>query len=138
METRKTLTFVLMDPPFESSRISTAMRMMSSAVQQGHNVNVFAYEGAVFLPSSLQKAHPNTMHNHNEEEEEHPLTKDWILALQKETQRQGANFTWINCGMCAAERGALENIPGVRTGSPADLVKFTETSDNVIVIPTRG
>lgn len=134
----KTFTFVLMDPPFESSRISTAMRMMSAAAEQGHNLQVFAYEGSVYLPFALQKAHPNAMHGRNEVEEQHPLSKDWIAALQRETEKHGARFEWINCGMCAAERGAIECIPGIKGGSPADLVRFTENSDNVIVIPTRG
>jgi tRNA 2-thiouridine synthesizing protein D len=138
MNTRKTLTFVLMDPPFESSRLATAMRLMSHAAKQGHNVNVFAYEGAVFLPLASQKAHPNAMHGHNEEEEAHPLSKDWIKILQHETTKHDSKFDWVNCGMCASERGVFECIPGIRVGSPADLVRFTESSDNVLVIPTRG
>ncbi len=138
MSMRKTFTFVLMDPPFETSRISTAMRMMSCAAEQGHSLQVFAYEGSVFLALAQQKAHANLVHGHNEQEESHPLTKDWIAALQRETEKQGAHFEWINCGLCAAERGALDYIPGVKTGSPADLVRFTESSDNVVVIPTRG
>lgn len=138
MNACKTITFVLMDPPFESSRISTAMRMMSAVIKQGHHLQVFAYEGSVFLPFALQKAHPNMIHNRSEEEEQHPLTKDWIAALQEEAEKNKTTFEWINCGLCAMERGALNIISGIKTGSPADLVRFAENSDNVIVIPTRG
>ena len=138
MNTRKTFTFVLMDPPFESSRLGTAMRMLSAAAQQGHNIHVFAYEGAVFVPSNLQKAHPNAMHKRDEMEEAHPLSKDWVKALQKETEKNGAVFDWVNCGMCASERGVSDCVAGIRTGSPVDLARFTEVSDNIIVIPTRG
>lgn len=134
----KTFTFVIMDPPFESSRLGTAMRLMSSAAKQGYNLNVFAYEGAVFVPSSLQKAHPNAMHERDEVQEAHPLSKDWVMALQVETTKHGAKLDWVNCGMCASERGAVDSIPGVRIGSPKDLARFIDESDNVIVIPTRG
>ena len=134
----KTLTFVLMDPPFESARVSTAMRMMDAAVEQGMNLNVFAYEGSVFLPFAHQKPHPNAMHGHDAAEEAHPLSKDWVAALQKAAEAKGTKLDWVNCGLCVSERGATDCIPGIRLGSPADLVKFTEVSDNVLVIPTRG
>ena len=49
MTDRKTLTFALMDPPFESARSTTALRLIDAALRRGHNVNVFAYEGAVHL-----------------------------------------------------------------------------------------
>jgi hypothetical protein len=46
----KTLTFALMDAPFENARSTTALRLIDLAVKRGYNVNVFAYEGAVYLP----------------------------------------------------------------------------------------
>src|SRR5262245_125223 len=54
-----TLTFLLMDPPFESARTTSAFRLLDIATRRGHNVNVFAYEGAVALPFAAQKAHAN-------------------------------------------------------------------------------
>ena len=44
---------------------------------------------------------------------------------------------WVNCGMCVDERGAGEAIAGVRRGSPADLLKMAQESDNTLVIGTR-
>ena len=80
----KTLTFALMDPPFENARTATAMRLMAIAAKRGYNVNVFAYEGSVFLPFAKQVQHANSVHGHTLEEENHPLTKDWVAALAKE------------------------------------------------------
>ena len=45
----KTLSIAIMDAPYESANSTTALRIIHSALNQGHNVNVFAYEGAVNL-----------------------------------------------------------------------------------------
>ena len=51
----KTLTFSIMDSPFEQARTTTAFRMIQEAIERGYNVNVFAYEGAVSLAFAHQK-----------------------------------------------------------------------------------
>ena len=81
MEDTKTLTFLLMDAPFESSRTATAMRVIDAAIDRGLNVNVFAYEGAVCLPLASQAAHPNAVHGRDVAEEDHPLPREWVAAL---------------------------------------------------------
>jgi tRNA 2-thiouridine synthesizing protein D len=137
MAERKTITIALMDPPYETARSTTAFRLIDIAVRRGYNVNVFAYEGAVGLPFALQRPHANAMHGRTVEEENHPLTKDWILALKREAERNGATLTWINCGLCVDERGAENAVEGVRRGSPADFLRMVQDSDNTLVIPTR-
>ena len=47
------------------------------------------------------------------------------------------SLSWMNCGLCVDERGAGEAIEGVRRGSPADLWKAADASDNTLVIGTR-
>ena len=54
MSDKKTITFALMDPPYESARCTTALRLINIAAQRGYDVNVFAYEGAVGLPFTKQ------------------------------------------------------------------------------------
>lgn len=137
MPERKTLTFVLMDPPYENERSTTALRLVDLAVRRGHNVNVFAYEGAVSLPFARQAPHPNAVHGRDVAQEDHPNPKDWVEAIMKEAERQGAKVDWIQCGLCVDERGVAESIPGLRRGSPADLVQWVDASDNSLVIPTK-
>ena len=132
-----TLTFALMDAPFESSRTATAFRLMDIAASRGYNINVFAYEGAVGLPFSKQKAHANAVHGRDAEEEDHPLPHKWIQALRQNAVLHGGSLKWTNCGLCVDERGMEESIEGVERGSPADLLKFARESDNTLVIPTR-
>jgi tRNA 2-thiouridine synthesizing protein D len=132
-----TLTFALMDPPYESARTTTALRLIDLAVRRGYAVNVFAYEGAVLLPFAKQRPHANTVHGRSVEEEHHLLAKDVIAALAAEAARNGGKLDWVNCGLCVDERGAGEAIDGIRRGSPADLWKMAEASDNTLVIGTR-
>lgn len=133
----KTLTFTLNDPPYENARSTTALRLIDAAVKLGYDVNVFAYEGAVALPFAKQAPHANAVHGRDVAAEDHPTTKDWIAALFAEAERRGVKVDWVNCGLCVDERGVGEAIPGTRRGSPADLWKFVQGSDNTLVIPTR-
>jgi tRNA 2-thiouridine synthesizing protein D len=136
--TKKTLTFALMDAPFENARSTTAMRLIDNAARRGFDINVFAYEGAVYLPFAAQKQHPNAVHGHDIEQEDHPLPREWVAAVMKEAERNGGRLDWVNCGLCCDERGALDSIAGVRRGSPADFWKMAAASDNTLVIPTKS
>jgi tRNA 2-thiouridine synthesizing protein D len=137
MPDKKTLTFALMDPPFESARTTTALRLIDIAVRRGYAVNVFAYEGAVLLPFARQQPHPNAVHGRSVEEENHLLTKNVVAALAAAATQNGGKLDWVNCGLCVDERGAGEAIEGIRRGSPADFWKMAEASDNTLVIATR-
>ena len=131
------LTFLLMDAPYEQSRTATAFRLIDAAVRRGVGVRVFAYEGAVSLSMAQQKPHANAIHGRTLEEEAHPTPHAWVSALMELAREKAAPFDWVNCGLCVDERGANEAIAGVKRGSPADFWKMASASDNVLVIPTR-
>ena len=137
MTDKKTLTFAIMDAPYENPRSTTALRLMNIAARRGYDINVFAYEGAVGLPFSKQAPHANAVHGHDVEEEDHPLPHQWIEAVMKEAEKNGGKVDWVNCGLCVDERGVGEAIDGVRRGTPGDFWKFAESSDNTLVIPTK-
>lgn len=126
-----------MDAPYENARTTTALRLIDIAARRGHNINVFAYEGAVYVPFSKQKAHPNPVHEKDAHDEDHVLPKDWVAAVMKEAEANGGKVDWINCGFCVDERGAHEAIEGVRRGGPPNLVEWLGQSDNSLVIPTK-
>jgi tRNA 2-thiouridine synthesizing protein D len=134
---KTTITFALMDAPYESENLTTAFRILDAAARRGYQLNVFAYEGASALAFAKQAAHPNPVHGKNLAEENHPTTKDQVAALLAEAERRGGKVDWVNCGMCVDERGVGEFIAGTRRGSPADLHAFTEASNNILVIPTK-
>ncbi|MGH8175291.1 MAG: DsrE family protein [Steroidobacter sp.] len=134
---KKTLAFLLMDPPFESSRTASAFRLLSIAARRGYDIGVFAYEGAVALPFAAQKQHANAVHDRTLEQEQHPLPKDWVTAIMNAAASAGGKVDWVNCGLCVDERGVAEAVPGVRRGSPADFWKMASAADNTLVIATR-
>lgn len=137
MNQNNTLSFAFMDPPFESERTITFFRLIDAAIDKGANVNIFAYEGAVALSFARQSKHANSVHGTSLEDEDHPLTKDWILALQEKANKKGVNFKWVNCGLCVDERGVVESIDGCQKGSPADFWEDVTRSINTLVIGTR-
>ena len=137
MAGKTTLTFVLMDAPYENARTTTALRLVDAAIRRGFDVNVFAYEGAIGIASAKQAQHPNAVHGRDLAAEDHPNPKEWVAALMAEAGKRGGKIDWVQCGLCVDERGIAEWIPGPRRGSPADLVKFVEESDNTLVIPTK-
>lgn len=137
MEKKKTLTFSIMDGPYEQARTVTVFRMIDNAARRGYNINVFAYEGAVNLAFAKQAKHANAVHGHDVEQEDHPLPKDWVASLIQTTQKNGGKMEWVNCGLCVDERGVTEAIEGCRRGSPADLWNFAQQSDNTLIVGTR-
>jgi tRNA 2-thiouridine synthesizing protein D len=134
--TEKILTLALMNPPYESANSTTALRIISAALQQGIHVNVFAYEGAVCLPLKDQAPHANPVKGTTVEEEDHPTTKAFIGSLL-ELGRDKSLLNWVNCGLCVDERGAGNVIDGVKRGSPADFLKMAQESTNTLVIPAK-
>jgi tRNA 2-thiouridine synthesizing protein D len=138
MADKKTLTFALMDPPYENARSTTALRLIDIAARRGYDINVFAYEGAVCLAFAKQAAHPNAVHGRSVEEENHPLPREWVKGVMQEAQKNGGKLDWVNCGLCVDERGVGEAIEGVRRGTPGDFWKAAEASDGVLVIGTRS
>ena len=131
------LTFALMDAPFENSRTVTMFRVIEAALEAGHDVNVFAYEGAVALPFAKQAPHANAVHGRDAATENHPLPRTWIESLLALAAARGRRLDWVNCGLCVDERGVAEAIAGVRRGTPADFWKMSLESGNTLTAGTR-
>ncbi|HEY3040189.1 MAG TPA: DsrE family protein [Pyrinomonadaceae bacterium] len=134
--TERTLTLALMDPPYESANSTTALRIISAALQKGIHVNVFAYEGAVCLPLKEQMPHANPVKGTTVEQEEHPTTRAFITSLLQIGDGSPL-LNWVSCGLCVDERGAGNVVDGVKRGSPADFFKMAQESTNTLVIPTK-
>ncbi len=134
---KKSLNLLIMDPPYESSNTMTALRIVESALNKGHDVRVFAFEGAVSLTFADQKPHPNPVKETSAEEENHPLTKDFVAGLFKTAKDSGSELEWINCGFCIDERGAEKWDDGPKRGGPPDFAKGVAECDKTLVIATK-
>ena len=133
----KTITVAIMDAPYESANSTTALRIVQSALAKGHNVNVFAYEGAVNLTMKAQAPHPNPVKGTSAEQEAHPTTTDWVASLFKMAKDKGVKLDWVNCGLCVDERGAGDWVEGPRRGGPKDFLDASNASQATLVIPTK-
>jgi tRNA 2-thiouridine synthesizing protein D len=132
-----TISIGIMDPPYESGNTPTAFRLAQAAIEKGHNVNIFCYEGATGLGFTGQKQHPNAVHGMTLEEEDHPNPKEWIKALLTLAAEKNVKLVWCNCGLCVDERGVESQVDGASRGSPVDWWKFCEASDGVLMIGTQ-
>lgn len=137
MSDKKSLNLLLMDPPYESSNTMTAFRLIESALKKGHDVSVFAFEGAVSLSFAEQKGHPNPVKATSLDEEKHPLTRDFVAGLFSIAKAKGVELDWINCGFCVDERGAGNSIEGPRRGGPPDFAKAFNNCDTTLVVATK-
>ena len=126
-----TLTIAIMEVPYESETSTTFMRIVDAALRKGHKVNVFAYEGAVALAMKEQKQHANAVHGLTLEQQDHPTTSKWIEGLFKIAD---GRLAWVNCGLCADERGVITIVDGPKRGSPGDFYKWHSEGDNTLVI----
>lgn len=137
MSDKKSLNMLIMDPPYESSNTMTAFRIVESALKKGHDVTIFAFEGAVSLSFADQKAHPNPVKSTSVTEEKHPLTRDFVAGLFAIAKTSGSKLDWVNCGFCVDERGAGNWIEGPRRGGPPDFAKAFNESDKTLVVATK-
>jgi hypothetical protein len=94
------LTFAIMDAPFENSRTVTMFRLIAAALEAGHDVNVFAYEGAVALSFARQAPHANAVHGRDAAQENHPLPRVWIGPSSRSPRSTAASSTGSTAG-CA-------------------------------------
>lgn len=130
----RSLTILLMGPPYETETTTSAFRIIDEAQRRGIRVHVFTYEGGVSLTVATQKPHANSPKGCGDvKTQNHPTTKAWVEGLLAK-----GGLEWTYCGLCADERGSEGNmIPGVKRGTPGDFVKAASASTNVLVIPTR-
>ena len=94
MSNKSALTFAVMDPPYESSRTATFFGFSTSLRVADTTIRVFAYEGAAALAFEQQRPHGNAVHKHSVEEENHPLPKNWVTAIQV-----GSRTKWWSAGV---------------------------------------
>jgi tRNA 2-thiouridine synthesizing protein D len=90
---RKTFSIALMDPPYESENLTTAFRILGAMAQRGHNINVFAYEGAAGLAFAKQAPHPNPVHGKNLAEKTTPRPRSRLWPCWRLPRRTAARST---------------------------------------------
>lgn len=119
-----TITVVIGEPPYGKERVYTALRFTLSALSEGHRVNLFAYEDALYAARKGQWPHefPGVL------EQRMPNCEELLKAAV------GKGAVVKLCGVCASERGVTpgELIAGVELGGMPDLLRWVLESDRVV------
>ena len=118
-----TMTVVVGDPPYGKERVYTALRFSLVALHQGHRVNMFIFEDAVFAAKRGQRPPEMPVGDAGM-----PNCEELLRASMEEGLRVKA------CRVCSTERGlsAEELIEGVEMASMVDLVDWVVSSDRTV------
>ena len=118
-----TLTVIVGDPPYGRQRVYTALRFSLVALHEGHQVNLFFLEDAVFAAKRGQKPPEMPVGGAGM-----PNCEELLRAAMQE------GLTVKACRVCLSERGlrADEMMEGVEIASMADLVDWVVQSDKAV------
>jgi tRNA 2-thiouridine synthesizing protein D len=117
------ITVVVGDPPYGKQRVYTALRFSLVALHEGHQVNLFLFEDAVFAAKRGQRPPEMPVGDAGM-----PSCEELLGASIQEGLKVKA------CRVCSAERGLnpQEVIEDVVPGSMADLVDWVVNSDKTV------
>jgi tRNA 2-thiouridine synthesizing protein D len=117
------ITVAVGDPPYGKQRVYTALRFSLVALHEGHQVNLFLFEDAVFAAKRGQKPPEMPVG-----EAGMPNCEQLLAAAMQE------GLTVKACRVCSAERGlrAEEMVEGVESASMLDLVDWVVQSDRTV------
>ncbi len=118
-----TITVAVGDPPYGKERVYTALRFSLLALHEGHQVNLFIFEDAVWMAKKGQRPREMPVG-----EAGMPNCEELLGAAIQE------GLTVKACRVCSEERGLRpeEMIEGVESASMVDLVDWVVQSDKII------
>jgi tRNA 2-thiouridine synthesizing protein D len=117
------ITVVVGDPPYGKERVYTALRFSLVALHQGHQVNMFVLEDAVFAAKRGQSPPEMPVGDAGM-----PNCEQLLAASIQEGLKVKA------CRVCSANRGLTseELIEGVEMASMIDMVDWVVSSDRTV------
>ena len=118
-----TITVAVGDPSYGRQRVYTALRFSLVALHQGHQVNLFIFEDAVWMAKKGQRPREMPVG-----EAGMPNCEELLGAAIQE------GLTVKACRVCSEERGLRpeEMIEGVESASMVDLVDWVVQSDKTV------
>jgi tRNA 2-thiouridine synthesizing protein D len=114
------MTIILGEPPYGQERAYTALRFAQAALDEGHDVNMFLFEDAVYLTREDQQSEVT--------EDKSRDCRNLIAAIIA----RGAQIK--ACGVCARERNmdADRLIEGATIGAMQDLIGWVAEGEKVV------
>jgi|SRR3990170_326495 len=118
-----TITVVVGEPPYGTERVYSALRFTMVALHEGHRVNLFILEDAVFMAKRGQK--PPEM----------PVGTDRMPNCEELLRAAIQSGVQVKaCGVCSAERAMTQGevVEGVEIASMKDLVEWVVEGDRTL------
>jgi sulfur relay (sulfurtransferase) complex TusBCD TusD component (DsrE family) len=117
------MTIMLGEPPYGQERAYLTMRFILTALHEGHDVNLFLFEEAIYLPKGGKSGETS-----NDLDEKLSNCKN----LMKSALEMGANVKV--CGVCARERALSQDdlVEGASIGAMQDLIRWIMEADKVV------
>jgi sulfur relay (sulfurtransferase) complex TusBCD TusD component (DsrE family) len=118
------MTIMLGEPPYGQERAYLTMRFILTALHEGHNVNLFLFEEAIYLPKEEGESGETSA----DLDEKLSNSKN----LMKSAIEMGANVKV--CGVCARERALSQDdlVEGATIGAMQDLIRWIMEADKVV------
>ena len=128
----RSLFLGLVGAPYESDLLTTALRIADEAVRQQHRVTMWACGYATTLTSAALG--PTRPRNAARWDVAYPSTAALATGL---LDWAGDRLEWLVCRYCAEERGALEQMPGVRVRPPYEFMRRAIAADSSLVFGVK-
>lgn len=139
MSSKKTQSLFLgvMGAPYESELSTTVMRMVDEALQQGHRVTVWTCGGATTLTlQSLTDSKPRNLLDMATENTDARYHSTATL-VGKLIEISEGRLQWLVCRHCMEERGACEQISGVKVVSAFKFLRYLNEAEVSIVMGVK-
>lgn len=136
-QTGKALFLGIMGAPYESELATTALRMVDEALRQGHRVTVWTCGGATALTLlSLGESKPRNLLDLacQRSGRHYPTTAALVGNLLGTAEDR---LQWLVCRHCMEERGAFEQMAGVKIVSALKFWRYLNQADVSMVVGVK-
>ncbi|MBS2962349.1 hypothetical protein KGA66_04775 [Actinocrinis puniceicyclus] len=122
----------LIGAPYESDTLTTAVRIADEALRRQHRVELWTCGFATTLTTvQVSGVKPRDVRAWDAR---YPTPAALAAHL---LESRGGDFRWLVCRYCAEERGALEQIPGVRIRPPYEFLQRATAADASLVLGVK-
>jgi sulfur relay (sulfurtransferase) complex TusBCD TusD component (DsrE family) len=128
----QTVFFVVMGAPYESELTTSLFRMIDAALDQQHRVWVWTCGGATTL--TMQSLGERKPRNPLDLDAEYPTTGQFVNRM---LTRGDGRLEWYICRQCMEERGANEQLAGVKIQPPFRFLRYLDQADVCLVMGVK-
>jgi sulfur relay (sulfurtransferase) complex TusBCD TusD component (DsrE family) len=128
----RSLFLGLVGAPYESDLLTTTVRMAQEAVRQEHRVTVWTCGYSTTL--TMVGVGPTAPRDVRSWDTRHPSPSALVAHL---LDWSDGRLQWLVCRFCAQERGAVDQMAGVRIRPPYKFLELAQAADVSLVLGVK-